>query len=189
MVVIVKKKFTSFAATVVVAALGPAGMASGSDGRDDDEGVIVREVNVFPANWTLTSAQCSLLPPGTTLTGSGTLTDKKSTETEHGTIEEIYDDFASGTAVDQNGKTYSWTYDNYVKVENDDDNQTLFTGRMSDTFRLKGTGSNKGRIKLRNGFDATVVDDRLAGTFEINPKSSYGDPFNFPLGPGRCDPL
>ena len=174
---------------IVGAPAGPASAHGGHNGRgghvDQNKDFDV-EVNRTSVSWTIADGQCSLLPAGTVITGTGTLLDKVTTRNRRdGTMSITFDDHASGTATDQNGNVYEWRYDNDLKQANTIANPNFYTGRMTDSFRLRGGGP----LHLSNGFVANIEEDRTAGTFVINPLSSYGDPFNFPNGPNRCDPL
>jgi hypothetical protein len=135
--------------------------------------------------WTMDSTGCSLLPAGTVLNAAGVLYPEFTSKTKKGVTTEHFDDHAEGTATDQNGVVYTWTYDNELTERNSANSPTLFSGKMTDKFRLK----TQGATVLSNGFEAIYVEDRVGGTFGIYPTSSYGDPFQFPSGPGRCDPL
>ena len=55
-----------------------------------------------PVAWTLTAAQCPNLPTGTTVTGTGRLR-----EVQGGRVSIEH---ATGTATDQAGNVYSWSY-------------------------------------------------------------------------------
>jgi hypothetical protein len=142
-------------------------------------------VNTFPVTWVLQG--CSQLPPGTILDGTGTLVDKVTTLTNGDVTSTKNDDHAKGTAVDRaTGKVYKWTYDNVLEVKSIASHPHLLAGEMTDKFRLSGDGP----LRLRNGFAAVYVEDKLAGTFGIYPESAYGDPFDFPSGTTpHCDPL
>lgn len=147
-----------------------------------------KDVQVYTSSviWTLTDSQCSYLPTGTVVTGTGTLVDEVTTKLNRdGSVSITYDDLATGTATDQVGNVYQWRYDNLLRHANSVASPNVFRGRMIDSFRLSGDGP----IRLNNGFVANTVDDRTAGTFTLDPVSSRGDPFTFPSGPGRCDPL
>ncbi len=170
----------ALAATLLIAPMALTEVAS-ADGK---HGGKTSTTTTSAVGWTLESANCSTLPPGTTITGSGELTSKKTERTKRGVTSLKFADHAEGTATDQNGNTYRWTYDNELSMENAPDWPLLFHGEMTDVFRLTG-----GPIQLSNGFEAVTVEDQGAGTFAIYPESSYGDPFNFPTGPNRCDPL
>jgi hypothetical protein len=173
-----RKMAMAVTSIVAVASMGFTASASASKGGGH---------NALPPRdvaWTMDSVACSLLPGGTVLTATGVLTPKFKSKSVNGVTTETFDDHAEGTATDQDGNTYTWSYDNALRIRNSAHSTTLFSGDMTDKFRLWG-----GPIELANGFDATYVEDRGAGTFGIYPRSSYGDPFGFPNIGGHCDPL
>jgi hypothetical protein len=177
-------KMKRIAMVLAAAALvvGTAAPASAGQGHGPGHGATV--VNT-PVTWTLTSSGCSKMPPGTTLNGSGTRTDIFKERNHNGVTALSVDSHAEGAAHDQDGNAYTWTYDLHGHARNTMQAPGVFNGIAVDAFRLSGDGP----IRLRNGFVARTVEDRVAGTFAFNEISSYGDPFNFPSGPGRCDPL
>ena len=167
------------AAGLVVGTAGPAS-AGGSHGPRHGGTVVTT-----PVSWTITNASCSKVPPGAAITGSGTLTDIINEHNDDGVTAVRVDSHATGIAQDQDGNAYTWTYDLRLRSKNTVAAPDVYTGVAVDSFRMSGEGP----LRLRNGFVARIVDDRLAGTFAINPISSHGDPFDFPYGPNRCDPL
>jgi hypothetical protein len=178
-----KKLVAALLAVTSVVAFGAS--PASAHGRHDGHGSKgTTTVNTASVSWTITDERCSKVPDGTVINGSGMLVDKITVRTgRDGTLTNIVDSHADGTAVDQNGNEYKWRYDNSSKVTNSASEPADFRGVMVDTFRLHGDGP----IRLRNGF---VADFHFSPTgFEILPRSSYGDPFDFPSGGGNCDPL
>jgi hypothetical protein len=123
-------------------------------------------VNVvtFDVSWTVTSANCNQLPPGMTVTGTGRFVD---------TFFKSGGDEAQGwgTAIDSLGNAYRWHYASHFTVQ---------SGGFIDHFNLSGSGP----AAYVNGFRATF--NAVGG---IEPIWVHGDPFAFPNGGGRCDPL
>lgn len=154
------------------------------DGRGSNKTVEVVHIEV---SWTMTSASCSQLPPGTTINGTGLLRDKITTTTaSNGVITVAFDTVAKGRATDDKGNRYRWDYDNESSATNSAASPLVYRGTMTDTFEMEG----KGPIEVEAGFEATIVEDRGAGTFVIDPTSQYGDPAAFgPDFKNRCDPL
>lgn len=192
------RKSKRLGAAVLAAAAMSGALAdpAAAHGDDDEQGGGDRanhvEVTHREVSWTLTeahtfgSAQCDLLPAGTTINGRGTLVSRMTVSlAANGVRTEEFDERARGRATDQAGNRYRWEYDNESSVTNSVASPLVYTGEMTDAFELGG----KGPISLDNGFEADIVDNRVAGTFTINPRSSFGDPFDFPNGPNRCDPL
>jgi hypothetical protein len=177
-----------FIALTAVACLtiGSAQAASADDPGDHghDHGGTTT-VTPFPVQFVINESNCSMVPPGTVLTGEGTLTDTKTVRVRDGVTIETVVTPGEGTASDQNGKHYHWKYFSTSKASNSREWTNLFSGVFDDRFSLSGDGP----ITLENGFTAVTVSDTLANTFGLYPKKSYGDPFAFPTGPNRCDPV
>jgi hypothetical protein len=141
-------------------------------------------VETFPVTFTLSSAQCSNLPSGTTLTGSGiakSITIERTNASGVTTV--INATHAHGTSTDQAGNVYVFNYSNEFRVSNTVADPDVFTGLMSDHFSNSGSGP----AKLNNGFVANVTF--TPSSFSVVPISSFGDPLSFPDGAAHCDPL
>jgi hypothetical protein len=140
-------------------------------------------VESFPVSFVLSSATCSHLPDGTTITGSGTETSVTTIRTDQSGVTTIINaTHAFGTAADQNGNGYAFNYSNEFRVSNSVADPDALTGLMTDSFSLAGSGP----ARLTNGFVANIT---LAPTFEAQPISAHGDPISFPDGTAHCDPL
>ena len=143
------------------------------------------------ASITITSEQCSFLPDGVVITGTG---DGKSTDTsetkKNGLTTVSNHTTVRGHATDGDGNTYKWVYDNSWKVTNSQADPGTFLGTMTDSFTLKPTGHGKKHngISLDNGFVADASTD-LNTFFLLDPVSSFGDPIDFDTGEAHCDPL
>jgi hypothetical protein len=141
-------------------------------------------IETFPVTFTLSSATCSNLPSGTTLTGSGI---EKSITTERtdgsGVTTFINATHAHGTSTDQAGNVYVFDYSNEFRASNTAASPDVFTGLMTDHFSNSGSGP----AKLNNGFVANVTFTPTS--FSVVPISSFGDPLSFPDGAAHCDPL
>jgi hypothetical protein len=141
-------------------------------------------IETFPVSFTLSSATCSNLSSGTTLTGSGI---GKSITTERtnasGVTTVINATHAHGTSTDQAGNVYTFDYSNEFRVSNTGASPEVFTGLMTDHFSNSGSGP----AKLNNGFVANVTFTPTS--FSAVPISSFGDPLSFPDGGAHCDPL
>jgi len=118
-----------------------------------------------PVAWTLTAAQCPNLPTGTTVTGTGTLQAVQGGR--------VSNEHATGTATDQAGNVYRWSY-SFRAVSRSGDSE-LFV----DHFVLAGAGP----ATLNNGFVAVIGPDGADVIHE------FGDPVNFETLTGICDPL
>ncbi len=132
-------------------------------------------------------ANCSQLPPGEVISGQGTVTNRIISHTGSDGLTTVkWYQIAIGSAVDTSGNSYRWVYNNHENLVNSQANLKLFTGTMTDSFKLVG-----GPFAFANGFSADVTDDlgNLGGIFVAVPTSVKGDPFAFPSGPGRCDPI
>ena len=142
-------------------------------------------VDEFPVTFVLTSATCPNLPTGTTVVGTGSeksitnvLTDRNGATTVMNTSH------AHGTATDQAGNTYVFNYSNSFSVSNTGPTDSVFTGRMVDSFSLSGNGP----AKLQNGFQAEMATD-FTTFFTFHELNSRGDPIDFDTGEELCDPL
>jgi hypothetical protein len=141
-------------------------------------------IDRFPVSFDLSSATCSNLSAGTTVSGSGTEKSITITRTHKGVTTIINTSHAPGTATDQDGNAYVFNYSNHFRVSNTTANQDVFSGKMVDSFSLAGHGP----AKLHNGFLATFTTD-FASLVSLQPIHSRGDPISFPDGAAHCDPL
>ena len=170
------KRLAPAVAVIVALLLLPAG--AGATGGETT-------VERVPGDFVMTSEDCRHLPPGTTLTGTGTGTSVTRTTTHRGitTIENTT--VIPGKATDQAGNTYRFFYSNHFRVSNSKAQPTVFSGRMEDLFLLGG----RGPAKLANGFVAVYTTD-FADLNRFDPIHAFGDPITFPTGEGPfCDPL
>lgn len=141
------------------------------------------EVEAVDADFELTSAMCSNLPSGTTLTGEGSgisVTNERISAS--GVVTIMNATHITGTSTDQAGNVYVFNYSNSFRVSNTIANPGVFTGMMTDHFSNSGSGP----AKLNNGFVANI---QFAPTFVVEPIHSFGDPLSFPDGAPHCDPL
>jgi hypothetical protein len=163
-----KRLATLVLATAALAFGGTSALAA-------DGGATVEE---FPVNFVMTSADCANLPPGTTIVGSGTLKSITTVRTDSNGVTTVSNNtHANGTATDQDGNTYVFNYANDFRVSNADDPE-VFSGRMTDSFSLAGSGP----ARLNNGFQAVFTTDFTTfGT--LDELNSRGDPLE------GCDPI
>jgi len=141
-------------------------------------------VEHIPVTFTLSSAACPHLPAGTTITGSGTETSVTTTATKGAITTFTNTSVAPGSATDQAGNRYRFTYRNRFTVSNSSGQPDMFEGVMVDMFILRGGGP----ARLSNGFRANITTN-FADVFAFDPISSFGDPLNFATGEAICDPL
>jgi hypothetical protein len=171
----VKRFAIAVASVAVFVLLGGTALADGNGAT----------IETFPVSFVIDSANCSYLPAGTTITGSGTEKSITVVKTNANGITLFHNtSHATGTATDQDGNTYVFDYNNEFSVSNTAANPGLFTGSMEDHFSLAG----KGPAKLSNGFHAAVTTD-LGALFELTPLQSRGDPIDFTTLAAHCDPL
>jgi hypothetical protein len=144
------------------------------------------KIEKVSGDFVMTSADCVHLPPGTTITGSGTGRSITRTTTNRSGVTTIANStITPGTARDQDGNAYRFFYSNQFRVSNTAANPTLFSGPMVDFFMLSG----RGPARLRNGFIATFTTN-FADFSRFDEIASFGDPITFPTGVGPfCDPL
>jgi len=141
-------------------------------------------IETFPVSFTLSSAQCSNLASGTTLTGSGIAKSITTERTAGGVTTIINATHAHGTSTDQAGNVYVFDYSNEFRASNTVANPDTYTGFMTDHFSNSGSDP----AKLNNGFVANITTD-FSTFFTVEPISSFGDPLSFPDGAAHCDPL
>lgn len=159
---------TVVAVGAVVAAGAPAAQAAA-------------QVDTFPVTWTLTADVCPNLPAGTSLTASGVEKSVTLSPARPGGFL-VNATHAQGTATDQDGNVYVFSYSNQFQVTPQPDGS--FAGLMTDHFSLSGSGP----ATLNNGFVAHITTD-FATFFNLDPVSAHGDPISFPDGEEICDPL
>jgi hypothetical protein len=142
-------------------------------------------IDTFPVSFVMTSATCSNLPAGTTLTASGTEKSVTVVKTGSNGITRIHNtSHATGTATDQAGNAYVFDYSNDFNVSNTTTNPALFSGVMNDHFSLAG----RGPARLSNGFKGVFATD-FGSLASITPLHSRGDPIDFTTLAAHCDPL
>jgi hypothetical protein len=146
-------------------------------------------IDTFPVSFTVTSAQCQYLPAGTTLSGSGTEKSITTVRTDASGITTIENStHAHGIVTDNHGNTYVFNYSNSFRVSNSTARPNIFSGTMTDTFSVAGSGP----AQLHNGFVAVLTTDPSTfATVMWDVQSSRGDPISFATGPvvPHCDPL
>ena len=138
--------------------------------------------NSFPVAFTITSAQCSSVPAGTVVQGNGLKTDIVNVHVTGGVTRQIVTSHAHGTATDQSGNTYAWSY-SAQQNDTSSDGQN-WAGSLVDHVSLAGSGP----VHIVAGFVGIVTFN--ANTFAITPSTVIGDPIGFtdPF-PAHCDPL
>jgi hypothetical protein len=114
-----------------------------------------RTIEITPVTFEILSANCSKLPPGTTLNGTGTLTSTTWTTKRRGHRTVTNSSVAPGTATDQAGNQYTFLYSNQFRVTNTRARPKVHSGIMIDVFTLNGTGP----AALSNGFVANYKTD------------------------------
>ena len=104
----------------------------------------------FTINW----ENCDELQEGSTIEGTGTLVSATVENVRrNGVAVARNSSLAVGTATDQAGNTYSWSYDNRFHAMSSADDPSSFTGTMVDEFLLAGDGPEH----LHNGFVADIA--------------------------------
>lgn len=180
--------FVGVIATLVVAFGGTA-----SAHNDHDNGWTVSTFSEGPIAFSIVAGngpnECPNLPAGVTVTGSAIIDHVVKSRIDRGGIKHVIDRAESnGVATDNANKTYRYSYDNVVRAKNSLADPDTIVGTMTDAFSLK----LRHRTVLRNGFIAngTFGPGAPGGLgFYLVPIAEFGDPFNFPNGGGRCDPI
>ena len=143
-------------------------------------------VERISAGFTLTSLDCSELPAGTTIEGTGTGVSVTSESTDaNGVTTVMNTTHIAGTATDQAGNTYRFNYANHYQISNTGPTDPVLSGIMVDSFSLAGNGP----AHLSNGFRAVFTIDLSVGGVSFEELSSRGDPIDFATGAAHCDPL
>jgi hypothetical protein len=143
-----------------------------------------RTTETSPVTFEIKSENCSMLPPGTTINGTGTLTSITWTTKRRGHRTVTNSSLATGTATDQARNQYTFLYSNQFRVSNTKARSLVYSGVMIDVFTLQGTGP----ATLSNGFLANYTTN-FGDLQRIRPIDAFGDPYNFKAGTARCDPL
>ena len=179
--------FVGMIATIVLAFGGTA-----SAQNDDNHGWTVSTSSEGPIPFTIVAGngpnECPNLPAGVTVSGSAFINHVVKTRIDRGGILHVIDRAESNGVATGNGNTYQYSYDNVVRAKNSLSDQSTIVGTMKDAFTLK-LGH---RTVLHNGFLAhgTFGPGAPGGLgFYLVPIYEFGDPFNFPNGGGRCDPI
>jgi hypothetical protein len=165
--------------SAVAAGKGPS--AGNAAGPKANGAISTQETVTF----TLTPRECSSLPAGTVLVGSGELRSILNTHTSRGITRQTRTEQASGTATDQAGNTYVWVYANQLNETNTPPSLDWY-GTMIDHFSLAGSGP----AHINANFVADSYHDTGYTFLFLTPRSVVGDPLDF--GPplvGHCDPL
>jgi hypothetical protein len=135
------------------------------------------ETNGFPTG-------CEFLPDGVVISWEGTLHSVTLEKLEpSGAVTIQNTSVASGTATDEDGNAYAFSYSNHFKITETAPGSGIFSGTMTDHFSLAGN-----HIELNNGFTATFTTN-FADVFMIEPSRSFGSPLDFATGLPLCDPL
>jgi len=176
----VKKFVTSI--TVAVALAVGVGTAAAAGGAD---------VQTRTVGFVLSSATCAHLESGTSITGTGTEKSITVTRTDRDGVTTVANStHTHGTAVDQDGNTYVFSYSNQFRITNTLADPAVFSGTMNDAFSLAGGGH---AARLSNGFRADVTFEfdqagQIVGA-SFDPLQARGDPIDFVTGASLCDPL
>ena len=96
-------------------------------------------------------------------------------------MREIVTSHAYGTAVDQLGNTYAWSYSAQQNATSSDGQN--WAGSFVDHFSLTGNGP----VHIVAGFVGSVTYSAI--TFTITPSNVIGDPIDFATLSPHCDPL
>ena len=137
--------------------------------------------NSHPVTFTITSSQCSSVPVGADVQGNGFQTDIARVQVTGSVMREIVTSHAYGTAVDQLGNTYAWSYSAQQNATSSDGQN--WAGSFVDHFSLTGNGP----VHIVAGFVGSVTYS--ANTFTITPSNVIGDPIDFATLSPHCDPL
>jgi hypothetical protein len=185
-----KKRLAMFVGVVASFVFAFGGTASAQN--DDDHGWTVTTFSEGPIPFSIVAGngpnECPNLPAGVTVNGSAIIDHVVKTRIDRGGILHVIDRAESSGVATDNGNTYQYSYDNVVRAKNSLADPDTIVGTMTDAFILK----LRHRTVLHNGFLAkgTFGPGAPGGLgFYLVPIREFGDPFNFPNGGGRCDPI
>jgi hypothetical protein len=142
-----------------------------------------RQMQTVDVTFEIRSDACPNLQPGTTLSGTGTLTSVTWTKKRRKVTTVTNSSTASGTATDNAGQEYTFLYSNQLRVSKTA-KARRYSGFMVDTFSVQGAGP----ATLSNGFLAKFKTD-LKTNNTLRPIDAFGDPIDFRTGQPHCDPL
>jgi hypothetical protein len=135
--------------------------------------------------WTILGTNCDEIPDDNSLSGMGTMRTTTSTKTlDNGTVRMVSETIGSGTATDRDGNVYDWAYVGASKTRTSKAEPAVFRGIFDDFFEVSGSGP----VTYVSTFKAHYAEE-FGVFFEFIPIKSSGDPFAFPSGGGRCDPV
>ena len=137
--------------------------------------------NSHPVAFTITSSQCSSVPVGADVQGNGFQTDIARVQVTGSVMRETITSHAYGTAIDQLGNTYVWSYSAEQNATSSDGQN--WAGTAVDHFSLTGNGP----VHIVAGFVGSITYS--ANTFTITPSTVIGDPIGFADISPHCDPL
>jgi hypothetical protein len=188
MKIMLRMRLAAIVAVITLIVVGLGGTASARD----DHGWTVSTFSDGPINFSIVAGngpnECPNLPAGVTVTGSATIDHVVKSRTDRGGILHVIDKAESNGEATDGRNTYRYSYDNVVWSRNSLADPDTTAGIMTDLFILK----LRHRTVLRNGFiaNATFGPGAPGGLgFHLDPIFAFGDPFNFPNGGGRCDPI
>ena len=133
----------------------------------------------FTINW----ENCDELQEGSTIEGTGTLVSATVENVRrNGVAVARNSSLAVGTATDQAGNTYSWSYDNRFHAMSSADDPSSFTGTMVDEFLLAGDGPEH----LHTASSPTSPGSARSTRRSTSSNGPFGDPIQF--GPQAPSP-
>ena len=173
-------------ASMALAAMAVGAGVAVADGGGDGNGFRVIFSSEGPTDWVITGAACSTIPDDAVITGTGTnsLVIKERIN-QDGTATLMFTGKARGTAVDQDGNSYRWSYNNHERATNTLAAPDVYVGPITDSFVLSGQGP----LRIRASFLGTITENLGLGTFAIVPTKVIGDPINFATNESHCDPI
>jgi hypothetical protein len=143
-------------------------------------------VKVEAVSFTMTSQQCSELPKGVTVKGSGTKRTWATSSTDaNGVTHDSSVSVISGAATDNKGGKYWFDYhDSY----NASHTAPPYVALLTDHFDLVKRGSLAGIVHAMFVGELTVTsEDPFTATFK--PTFALGDPLEFATFTPHCDPV
>jgi hypothetical protein len=142
--------------------------------------------NIEAVSFTMTSQQCSQLPAGVTVKGSGTKRTWLTSSTDaNGVTHDSSVSIISGAATDNKGGKYWFDYHDSYNVSH---TAPPYVALLTDHFDLVKKGSLAGVVHAMFVGELTVTSEEPF-TATLKPTFALGNPLDFATFTPHCDPV